>query len=167
MKRKKDYTTRISSMELKSLGVGVGSTTTGSRKKKDTRRREQPSAGQSKISDFVAGGTRDPKAGKLNVSFEGRVESFSPEELQLLGTLLQAKTRLSSAQLAMAVELWNTQNIDVFQFLSGENEGRPLTVTDVTAPLGDNAEHIFFRERTPNAPPVIHFADVKIGHRKY
>ena len=165
MKRKKEGT-RISSMELKSLGVAPGAAPAGgsSKKKKDRKAKEPASqpAGQSKISDFVSGGTRDPKAGRVDVSFDGRLEQFTTDELKLVGAVLTAKTKLSGNQLAMLVELWNTHNVDVFKFLAGENEGRPVQLAELQEPLPSGTEHIYFRERTQNTAPVIHFGDIKI-----
>ncbi len=99
---------------------------------------------QSKISDFVgaAGGP------KVDVSFEGRLESFTQGEVSLLASFLQAKAALSKPQLALAVEVWNTNPApDTFQFRKGEHEGRIMTLNDLHKP-DEGIEHIMFRERS-------------------
>lgn len=145
-KRKKDA--RISSVELKSLGLEDEGK---SEKKKEKKTPAVPAASkkgsdlkQSKISDFV----EPPKesAGNVDVSFDGRLESFSWEEVALLSSFLQVKTSLSKQQLALAVELWNTNPApDCFQFFVGENEGRAASLADLRVPQSA-VEHIMFRE---------------------
>jgi hypothetical protein len=99
---------------------------------------------QSKISDFVAGAG----GAKVDVSFEGRLESFTQAELSLLASFLQAKTALSKPQLALAVEVWNSNPPpDTFQFRKGEHEGRSMTLNDLHKP-DEGIEHVMFRERS-------------------
>jgi hypothetical protein len=99
---------------------------------------------QSKISDFVAGAG----GAKVDVSFEGRLESFTQAELSLLASFLQAKAALSKPQLALAVEVWNTNPPpDTFQFRKGEHEGRSMTLNDLHMP-DEGIEHVMFRERS-------------------
>ena len=182
-KRKKDA--RISSVELKMLGLKPEGRSEDSSKKKsddkkhkaspavavaaeepkkkakkeETKKEERRSAEkkgkkedaakeaapapelrQSKISDFVATERR------YDVSFDGRQESFNAADLAVMATFLQAKHALSKPQLALAVELWNSNpSPDAFSFASGENEGRSITLSDMFA-LGD-VDHIMFREK--------------------
>jgi hypothetical protein len=88
---------------------------------------------------------------KVAVSFDGRLENFSWPEMGVLSTFLQAKTLLNKQQLALAVELWNTNpNPDCFQFLVGENEGRSVKLAEIATPT-ENLEHVMFREKQKKA----------------
>ena len=62
------------------------------------------------------------------------------------------KAALSKPQLALAVEVWNTNPApDTFQFRKGEHEGRIMTLADLHVP-DEAIEHLMFRERTSKMP---------------
>ncbi len=161
-KRKKDA--RISSVELKSLGLKneeeEEDEAPRSEKKKEKTdkaaaqaapKKGTPESGlkQSKISDFVG------DARRVQVSFDGRLESFTHAELAILATFLQAKAALNKPQLALAVEVWNTNPApDTFQFRGGENEGRSITLADLLSPASD-IEHVMFREKGASKLPTL------------
>ncbi len=170
-KRKKDA--RISNVELKSLGLKEEDEPAVKSEKKKEKKSNKKSVDlkQSKILDFV-----EPAAsssGKIDVSFDGRMESFSWEELSLLGSFLQAKSALSKQQLALAVELWNTNPApDVFRFMAGENEGRTATLAELHE-RDDKLEHVMFRELkkvfvtpAPAAPPSAPPSEPPRQHKK-
>jgi hypothetical protein len=157
-KRKKD--TRISSVELKSLGLKddveeLVAPVKSEKKKEKKSSKKSADLKQSKILDFVE---PSAAAGSVDVSFDGRIESFSGDELALLAAFLRVKSALNKQQLALAVELWNTNpSPDVFQFLAGENEGRAISLADLQN-RDEKLEHIMFREQKKvfisPAPPV-------------
>ena len=97
---------------------------------------------QSKIGDFV-----QSSVGKVNVSFDGRLEAFSEDQLRTLFAMLRAKKAFSKEQLALAVELWNTNpDPECFVFRHG-NRSDDAEAVHLATFDPENAEHVLFRAR--------------------
>lgn len=73
------------------------------------------------------------------------MESFSEDQVLTLMALLRCKKAFSKEQLALAVELWNTNpDPECFVFRHGDRSDMGLPINLATFDAA-NAEHILFR----------------------